>query len=89
MEFDIRHRSTRWIDVTKTEMEWLNEYDNFNHLGKDSLASLRYKKIQIHLVYDVKYDGRHNSSLVADGHLTYISVEIVYSRVFFLRGCCC
>ena len=50
------------------------------------------KKINIHtrkfkfLIFDVKHDGRHKARMVADGHLTDIPVDSVYSGVVSLRG---
>ena len=38
-----------------------------------------YQKIRGHLVFAVKYDGRHKARLVADGHLTPETVESIYS----------
>ena len=29
-----------------------------------------YHRIKVHLVFAVKFDGRHKARLVADGHLT-------------------
>ena len=40
----------------------------------------------MHLVFDVKHDGRHKAWLVADGHLTDIPIDSVYSSVVSLRG---
>ena len=37
-------------------------------------------------MYDVKHDGRHKSRLLANGHLTDITVEIVYYGVVSLTG---
>ena len=45
-----------------------------------------YKVIQVHLIYDVKHDGRHKARLVADGHLNDIPNNSVYSSVVSLRG---
>ena len=42
--------------------------------------------MQDHLVYNVKHCGRHKARLVADGHFTYIPVEIFYSGVDFHHG---
>jgi len=47
-----------------------------------------YNKIWVHLVFDVKHDGRHKTCLVADGHLTDILLESVYSGVVSLCGLC-
>ena len=40
-----------------------------------------YPKIKVHLVFAVKFDGRHRARLVADGHLTPEPVENIYSGV--------
>jgi hypothetical protein len=45
-----------------------------------------YKKIRVHLIFDVKHDGRNKARLVADVHLTDIPLESVYVGVFSLRG---
>jgi hypothetical protein len=45
-----------------------------------------YKKLCVHLIFDVEHDGRHNARLVADGHHTDIPLESVYSGVVSLRG---
>jgi hypothetical protein len=38
------------------------------------------------IVYDCKHDSRHKARMVADGHLTDIPLESVYSGVVSLRG---
>ena len=45
-----------------------------------------YKVIRVHLIYDVKHDGWHKARLVADGHLTDIPDDSVYSSVVSLHG---
>jgi hypothetical protein len=66
----------------------LAEYDTFRDLGHKDTAPppTGYKKICIHLVYDCKHDGRHIARMVADGHLTDIPLESMYSGVVSLRG---
>ena len=54
--------------------------------GKVVNAPEGYKKFRVHLVFDVKHDGRHKSCLVADGHLTGEPIESVYSSVVSLRS---
>ena len=44
------------------------------------------QKIRVHLIFAVKYDGRHKARLVADGHLTPEPVESIYSGVVSLRN---
>ena len=86
VRLDQRNANTKWQDATKTEMAQLDEYDTFKDLGKDAKPPDGYKKIRVHLVFDVKHDGRHKSRCVADGHLTDIPLDSVYSGVVSLRG---
>jgi hypothetical protein len=49
-----------------------------------------YKRIRVHVVYDVKDDGRHKATRcrlvpVADGYLTDIPLDSVYSGIVSLR----
>ena len=44
-----------------------------------------YHKIKVHLVFAVKFDGRHRARSVADGHLTPEPVENIYSGVVSLE----
>ena len=45
-----------------------------------------YHKIKMHLVFAVKFNGRHKARLVADGRLTPEPVETIYSGVVSLRN---
>ena len=45
-----------------------------------------YQRIKVHLVFAVKFDGRHKARLVADGHLTPEPIENIYSGVVSLRN---
>jgi hypothetical protein len=66
-------------------MTQLDDYSTFIDAGEE--VPKGYKKIRVHLVYDVKHDGRRKARLVADGHLTDIPLESVYSAgVVSLRG---
>jgi hypothetical protein len=62
--------------------------DTFRDLGHKDTASppTAYKKIRTHLVYDCKHDGRHKARIGADGHLTDIPLESMYSGVVSLQG---
>ena len=40
----------------------------------------------MHLLFTVKFDGRHKARLVADGHLTPEPIEYIYSGVVSLRN---
>ena len=88
LELDRRNGNTKWQDCTKLEMQQLHDYSTFIDMGhKDKVKPPRdHKRIRVHLVYAVKHDGRHKARLVADGHLTDIPVDSVYSGVVSLRG---
>ena len=81
---DKRNGNSKWAEATQLEMTQLDDYTTFKDVGK--VIPEGYKKIRVHLVYDVKHDGRHKARLVADGHLTDIPLESVYSGVVSLRG---
>ena len=66
------------------ELDQQDEYSTFKDVGDTPPKG--YKKIRVHLVFDVKHDGRHKARLVADGHLTDIPLDSVYSGVVSLRG---
>jgi Reverse transcriptase (RNA-dependent DNA polymerase) len=88
MRLDQRNGNTLWSDAIKLELTQINEYDTFIDKGHHTKTTppSGYKKIRVHLVFDVKHDGRHKARLVADGHLTDIPLESVYSGVVSLRG---
>jgi Reverse transcriptase (RNA-dependent DNA polymerase) len=66
----------------------IDDYDTFIDKGHHTKvkAPIGYKKIRVHLIFDVKHDGRHKARMAADGHLTDIPLESVYSGVVSLRG---
>ena len=85
---DNRNGNTKWQDANALEFEQLNDYDTFEDKGhsRTTTPPAGYKKIRVHLVFDVKHDGRHKVRCVADGHLTEIPLDSVYSGVVSLRG---
>jgi hypothetical protein len=70
------------------ELGQIDEYITFINEGHHTKVNppSGYKKIRVHLVYDVKHDVRRKARLVADGHLTDIPLDSVYSGVMSLRG---
>ena len=78
--------NTLWMDATALELAQLHEYDTFQDYGHKGDPPSGFKKIRTHLVYDCKHDGRHKARMVADGHLTEVPLESVYSGVVSLRG---
>jgi len=89
VELDKHNGNTKWQDSTALEMTQLHEYKPFKDLGKGAKVPEVYWKIRVHLVFDVKHDhGQHKSQLVADGHLTEVPLDSIYSGVVFLQGLC-
>lgn len=88
INLDNRNGNKRWEHATTGEMGVMGEYEVFkDHGHKDKVKPPDgYKKIRVHLVFAVKHDGRHKARLVADGHLTDVPTESVYSGVVSLRG---
>ena len=86
LELDKRNKTNRWKECTQLELSQLSDYVVFEDLGKNAAVPEGYKKIRTHLVFAVKHDGRHKARMVADGHLTDVPLDSVYSGVVSLRG---
>ena len=86
VRLDQRNNNTKWQDAVKLEMSQMDEYGTFKDYGKGGKPPSGYKKIRVHLVFDVKHDGRHKGWLVADGNLTDLPVDSIYSGVVSLQG---
>ena len=84
-QIDLGNGNTKWESATHLEMNQLDDYNTFiNHSANKPPDG--YKKIKVYLIFDIKHNGRHNVRCVADGNLTNIPVESVYSGVVSLRG---
>ena len=83
---DKKNGNTKWQDAVKLEMQQMDEYQTFQDYGKGGEPPPGYKKIQVHLVFAVKHDGRHKGCLVTDGNLTDLPVESIYSSIVLLCG---
>ena len=86
LELDEKNGNTRWKDATDLELAQLHEYKTFRDMGSGATIPSGYKKIRTHLIFAVKHDGRHKARMVADGHLTDVPLDSVYSGVVSLRG---
>jgi hypothetical protein len=75
-------------DAATLELTQIDNYTTFIDKGHHTKVKPPegYKKIRVHLIFDIKSDGRHKARLVADGHLTDIPLESVYSGVVSSRG---
>jgi hypothetical protein len=83
---DNRNGNTKWQDAAKLEFDQLDEYSTFEDYGDSNTSAppAGYKKMRIHLVFDVKHDGQHKVRFVADGHLTEIPLDSAVRIVLFL-----
>ena len=87
LEFDKTNNNNEWYDATKAELDSIHSYEVFQKHEKAQYDKQKkvinappgYQKIRVHLIFAVKYDGRHKARLVADGHLTPEPVESIYS----------
>ena len=94
LEFDKANNNSKWYDATKAELDSIHSYQVFqkhekaqyDKQKKVSNAPPGYQKIRVHLIFAVKYDGRHKARLVADGHLTPEPDKSIYSGVVSLRN---
>ena len=86
MALDAQNGNNFWREAEETELRQIGEYDTFTDLGLHGVPPKGYKKIRVHMVYDVKHDLRRKARLVADGNLTQVPVDSVYSSVVSLRG---
>ena len=94
MQFDKENKNMKWYDAFKLEMESMQEYEVFKKWNKVIVDKHKkamnppkgYHIIKVHLVFAVRFDGRHKARFVADGHLTSEPNENIYSSVDSLRN---
>ena len=94
MEFDSENKNSKWYDAIKLEKESTLEYKVFKKWDNAILDKHKnvmncpkaYHRIKVHLVFAVRFDGRHKARLMADGHITPEPIENIYSVVVSLRN---
>ena len=86
MRLDKQNKDKLWGEATKTEMKQVNMFEVFKDHGLNAPVPKGHRNIRVHLIFDIKHDGQHQATPVADGHLTNIPVDSVYSGVVSLRG---
>jgi hypothetical protein len=88
VKLDEKNGNKKWHDAIALELQQINEYKTFIDHGHHTKSHppTGFKKIKVHFIFEVKHDGRHKARLVADGHLTDVPIESVYSGVVSLRG---
>ena len=74
MQLDKENKNSKWSDAIKLEMESMQakKWDKaiLDKHKKVLNPPKGYHKMKVHLVFAVKFDGRHKARLVADGHNT-------------------
>ena len=94
MQFDSENKNSKWYDAIKLEIESMLEYKVFKKWDKAIIDKHKnvmnspkgYCRIKVHLVFAVKFDGRHKARLVADGHQTPEPAENINSGVVSVRN---
>ena len=72
LEFDKANKHSKWYDATKAELDSIHssevfqkhEKEQYNKQKKVINAPPGYQKIRVHLIFTVKYDGRHKPDLL-------------------------
>jgi hypothetical protein len=70
-----------WQKAINTELKQLTDFQTFIVLDSGEDIPTGYQKTPYHMVFDVKYDLRHNARLVAGGNSTVNDKEDIYSGV--------
>jgi hypothetical protein len=86
MHLDEWNGNTKFQDAAALELQQMRDYQTFIDIGHHTKAKTPegYKKVKVNLVFDVKHNRCHKARLVADGHLTDIPLESVYSGVVII-----
>ena len=61
MEIDAANGNNKWREAELIELGQIDEYNSFVDKGVGYKPGPEYKKINVHLVYAVKHDGRHKA----------------------------
>ena len=84
LKLDKENKDHGWEEATDTKMEKMKEYKVFKDHGTQPPPK-GYKRIIVHLVVDMKYDGRKRARLVGGGHLTQETNDTPYSGIASLK----
>ena len=87
LELDKQNGNDGWKKSMQLELDQLEEFNTFKLVPKGQLMPPGYKWIPYHIVFDVKFDGRLKSWLVAGGHRTpEVPHEDVFSPVVAMES---
>jgi hypothetical protein len=68
LRLDKKNGNSLWKDAATLELTQIDDYTTFIDKGHHTKVKppQGYKKIHVHLIFDVKHEGRHKARLVAD-----------------------
>ena len=72
LEFDKANNNSKWYEATKAELDSIHAYEMFRKHEKAQYDTQKkvlnappgYQKIRVHLIFAVRYDGRHKPDLL-------------------------
>jgi hypothetical protein len=70
IDLDKKNGNQLWQEAIKTELKQPTDYQTFIVLDSGEDIPTGYQKIPCHMVFDVTYDLRHKTRLVACGNRT-------------------
>ena len=70
-----------WKEAIDTELESINKFATFRVLEEDEPLPPGYIKIPYHIIFDVKFDLRHRTRLVAEGNWNVLVNDETHSGV--------
>jgi len=79
LQIDQQTGTTLWHDAIQKEMK--NNAIAFEFLAPGANVPIGYKKISLHMVFDIKMDLSRKARLVAGGHMTEVPHNLTYSSV--------
>ena len=74
IELNKTNSNTKWT-AAELKMELMHSFNIFNDKKLSSPIPKSYKCLKKNLIYDVKHDSRHHTGLLADRHLTKLSLN--------------
>ena len=79
LQIDQQTGTSLWHDAIQKEMK--NNAIAFEFLMPGANIPIGYKKISLHMVFDIKMDLTRKARLVAGGHMTEVPHNLTYSSV--------
>ena len=80
-KLDEENGNKLWTDAIQKELNELMLYNTFRVLSRGERAPRGFHFVPMHLVFDVKHDGRHKARYVMNGSVTEPSEGDVFSPV--------